>query len=86
MTVANSNSASNIHGLLDYAVSCALLDSKVGRVSISVPMCDLVNYGEGPRISKEGQDIVLKVEIITSYDIGTEEIETDFEPDDEDPL
>ncbi len=85
--MANSNSASNIHGLLDYAVSQALLSGKVGKVSISVPISDLMNAGEGLRVSEEANDIVLKVDIKTSFDTGNTEIETEFEEDDSgDPI
>ena len=78
-----SNAGNNIHGVLDYAVSQALLSGKVGKSSISVPLTDLMNAGEGLKISESADDIVLKVEIITSFDIGTEEIETQFEEDEE---
>lgn len=81
--MANSNSANNIHGVLDYAVSQALLSGKVGKVSISVPMGDLMNAGEGMRVSEEGENIVLKVEIKTSFDIGSEELESEFVEDED---
>lgn len=85
--MTNGQSAANIHSILDFAVSQALLSGKTGRSSISVPLEDLLNTGEGLRINEEGGGIVLKVEIKTSFDTGTEAIETEFEEDeDEDPL
>lgn len=79
--MSNSNSGHNIHSLLDYTVSQALLSGKVGKVSISVPLSDLMNAGEGLKVSEEADDIVLKVEIKTSFDTGNIEIETEFEED-----
>lgn len=77
--MARSRSASNVHAVLDYVVSKALLEGRIGRSTVSVPLVDLVNEGEGHRLSADGDDLVLKVEIKTSWDIGTEELETEFE-------
>lgn len=84
--MGNSQSANNIHGVLDYAVSRALLEGKVGKVSISVPLSDLVNIGEGLRANEEGEGVVLKVDIQTSFDTGHEELETEFEDDEEESI
>ena len=40
-----------------------------------------MNAGEGLKVSEEADDIVLKVEIKTSFDTGNIEIETEFEED-----
>lgn len=77
----SSTSGANIHGVLDYAVSKALLEGKAGKVSISVPLADLINAGEGLRTTEDGNDIVLKVEIKTSFDVGNSELESEFEED-----
>ena len=85
--MANSNSANNIHGVLDYAVSQALLKGVVGKTSISVPISDLVNSGDGHRSNEAADGVVLKVEIRTSFDTGDAELETEFEEDpEEDPI
>lgn len=79
--MSRPQAGADIHAVLDYAISQALLSGKVGKQNISVPLSDLMNAGEGLRITEDGEGIVLKVEIKTSFDIGTESLESEFEED-----
>lgn len=82
-------SSANIHGVLDYAISKALLEGIVGKTSLKVYLSDLVNFGEGINLASAGEDLVLKVQIETSWDVGPEELVSDFdktEEEDDGPL
>lgn len=78
-----SQSASNVYAVLDYIISKALLEGHVGSTWVSIPLEDLVNIGENVKFAEAGEGLVLKVEIKTSWDIGTEELESDFIKDEE---
>lgn len=45
---------------------------------LKIPLADLVNYGESVRASAEGEDVVLRIDIETSWDVGQEEFESEF--------
>lgn len=63
---------------MDYAISRALLEGRIGKMHLKIPLADLVNYGESVRASAEGEDVVLRIDIETSWDVGQEEFESEF--------
>lgn len=78
-----SPSASDIFAVLDYLISKALLEGRIGKTAVSVPLVDLINEGEGVKFAEAGDGLILKVEMKTSWDTGTEKLESDFIEDDD---
>ncbi len=81
--------SSTAHSVLDYLISRAVLEGKVGESTLQVPLSDFVTEFEGPKFSDDVDGLVLRVKIITSWDTSelAEPVIEDFieeDPDNED--
>lgn len=81
----NGQDASAAHSVLQYMISRALLQGKIGKTVVEIPMIDMTNKYEGPQVEMEALDLVLKVTINTEWSDGDPEggLETDVLDDDE---
>lgn len=64
-TLVNGQEA--IHAVLDYVVSKALLQGKVGQSQVYVQLTDLIKYGDIPNELKSNPNFVLKVLVKTEW-------------------
>lgn len=70
----------NVHSALEYTISRAFLEGKLGTVILNLPMADIMDQLEGPRFQNAALGNVLKITITTEWsEGGDEDFETDFE-------
>lgn len=58
----------DIHVVLNYIISKAVLEGKIGHSTIVVPLAELIDEDEGYSLDPSIQDYALKVRIETSWD------------------
>jgi hypothetical protein len=59
------------HSALQYIISKALLEGKIGQTILEIPMIDLFTEFEGPKFVPESAALVLRLEINTSWTSGS---------------
>jgi hypothetical protein len=81
---------SDAHTVLEYLITRALLQGKLGTSSVQIPMTDMFNKYEGLDFSEESAALVLNVSITTTWDESSgdldfleENVEMDEERDDD---
>ncbi len=69
------------HAALEYAISRAFLQGKMGTIVLTLPMSDIMDQYEGPTFENEALGNVLKITVTTEWSEGGNEddIESDFE-------
>ena len=79
----NGQITSGAHSALEYIISKALLEGKVGRTTLEIPMTDIFTEYEGPKFSPESAALVLKLVIDSSWSTGNAEgsLDIDMEGD-----
>lgn len=81
----SGSTAHAAHSVLEYMISRATLEGKIGTTSITLLLEDLLSDVEGPRVSEEGEGIGLKVTVSTEWTEAAteEELVTDLEDTEE---
>jgi len=79
----NGQISSSVHSALEYIISKAMLEGKVGETTLEIPMTDMISAYEGPRFKAESASLVLKLQIKTSWSEGSPDgdLEVDVEGD-----
>jgi hypothetical protein len=75
----NGQDTSAAHSALQYIISKAMLEGKTGKTTLEIPMTDMYNEFEGPRFTNEATALVLKLEIVTSWNMGSPEGDLDID-------
>lgn len=74
------------HVVLNYIISKAVLEGKIGHSTIVIPLQDLIDEDEGMSLDSSIQDYALKIRIETSWDsapLEEHEFESQFSEDEE---
>ena len=82
-------SSADAHSLLQYLISRAILEGKVGEASINIPFVEIAHPYEGIKITEDALDLVVKVRISTEWteiEDVKEIVETNFNEEYEDAL
>lgn len=75
----NGQDTSAAHSALQYIISKAMLEGKTGKTTLQIPMTDLFSTYEGPRFVAESASLVLKLEIVSSWEQGSAEGDMDVD-------
>lgn len=78
--------SSAAHSVLQYVITRALLEGKTCSTRVKVPMTDIVDEYEDIQVAPEGEDVVLVVDIATSWDTGVEDLEVEMEEEEDDGI
>lgn len=74
--MAKGQDTNTVHSALEYVISRAFLEGKVGSIALTLPMSDIMDQHEGPKFQNEALGNVLKISITTEWVEGGED---DFE-------
>ena len=66
----NGQDTSAIHSALQYMISRALLQGKIGKTVLELPIIDMINRYEGPQLETDALDLVLRITINTEWAEG----------------
>ena len=69
----NGQITSSAHSALQYIISKAMLEGKIGTTTIEIPMTDLYTAHEGPAFNPEASGLVLRLKITTTWEQGDED-------------
>lgn len=61
-------SSHDAHSALEYVLSVASLEGKIGHTTLHIPLIELLDGAEGLGATDEAQDLVLKIRIETSWE------------------
>lgn len=74
------------HVVLNYIISKAVLEGKIGHSTIVIPLQELIDEDEGFSLDPSIQDYALKIKIETSWDaapLEQHEFESEFSEEEE---
>lgn len=76
----------NAHSVLELLISRAILEGRLGRSVLTIPMRDFDDHFEGVTSVEEAQNTILRIKIDLEWDVEDEpeeNLETEFEEGDE---
>jgi membrane carboxypeptidase/penicillin-binding protein PbpC len=77
---------SDAHVVLNFIISKAVLEGKIGHSTLTIPLAELVDPDEGFDLDEKIQDYALKIRIETSWDsapLEPHEFDPEFNGDEE---
>ena len=63
----NGQDNSNVHAALQYLISKAIMQGKLGKSTMYIPLTDFMQSFEGLQFEPEASDLILKINMSTEW-------------------